>query len=329
MKTRIYGADLNEMLLEANYPQSFNNGSGSILERTFSAEIFLGKGNYKEIFFEGLHIGFGDLALSKNTILHFESESETVEMHFALNGETITNSNCFDEPIRFSPGSHNVFYANGFFGQMEWSAKVPLRVFEINMTPTFFQKYIPEGHHLFEIFKNAILTKKTTVLSPQNYPMTLEMYTIINEILNCNREGFFKRIFLESKVISLLLLQLEQIISFNTTQVYKGLRKGDVEKMYAVKELLDVNFKKVDTLNSLAKKVGTNEYTLKKGFKELFGVSVFQYWKGLRLETAKIVLLEEGLSVQEVSRRVGYKNPQHFTSAFKKQFGVVPSAIKN
>ena len=86
-------------------------------------------------------------------------------------------------------------------------------------------------------------------------------------------------------------------------------------------------FKRIDTLNGLAKRVGTNEYTLKKGFKELFGVSVFQYWKGLRLETAKTALLEEGLSVQEVSRKIGYKNPQHFTTAFKKQFGLTPSAL--
>ncbi|MEM9078805.1 MAG: AraC family transcriptional regulator, partial [Bacteroidota bacterium] len=328
MKTRIYGADLNEMLVEADYPEWFKDESAAILERSFSAEIFLGKGGYKEVFFEGVHIGYGDLQLSNNTILNFESEFETVEMHFALNGETIANSNYFDQTIKFVPGSHNVIYTNGFKGQIEWSAKSPLRIFEINMTPKFIKKYLPDDHLLFDVFRKAMSEKESAILSNQNYPITLEMYDIINDIIHCERTGLFKRIFLESKVISLLLLQMEQISSFDKQNSHPGLKKEDIEKMYAVKELLDFNFRKTDTLTNLAKKVGTNEYTLKKGFKELFGTSVFQYWKGLRLETAKNMLLDDGLSVQEVSLKIGYKNPQHFTAAFKKQFGTVPSAIK-
>ncbi len=329
MKTRICGTDFNEMLLEANYPKWFKDETEALLERTFSANIFLGKGAYKEVFFEGVHIGYGNLELSKHTIFNFESEFETVEMHFALNGTTVTTSEYFDDTIRFSPGSHNVFYTNGFKGVSEWSSRFPLRIFEINMTPAFFKKYLPEGNLLFEDFKKAILDRKSAVLSSKNYPVTMEMYAIINEIIQCQRQGIFKRMFLESKVISLLLLQLEQIIMLNTTNTSNGIKKGDIEKMYAVKELLDMNFKKTDTLIDLARKVGTNEYTLKKGFKELFGTSVFQYWKGVRLETAKHMLTEEGLSVQEVSRKIGYKNPQHFTAAFKKQFGVVPSELRS
>ncbi|MEM9362950.1 MAG: AraC family transcriptional regulator [Bacteroidota bacterium] len=327
MKTRIYDEDLSEMLIEAEYPQWFKDESANLFERSFSAEIFLGKGGYKEVFFEGVHIGYGDLQLSNNTILNFESEMETVEMHFALNGETNTNSSYFNKSIKFVPGSHNVLYTNGFRGQTEWSSRAPLRMFEINMTPNFVKKYLPNNHILFDVFREAISKKESAVLSDQNYPITLEMYNIINEIIRCERTGVFKRIFLESKVISLLLLQMEQISSFNHNNSYLSLKKEDVEKMYAVKELLDLNFKKTDTLTNLAKKVGTNEYTLKKGFKELFGTSVFQYWKGLRLETAKSMLMDDGLSVQEVSLKIGYKNPQHFTTAFKKQFGVVPSVL--
>ena len=329
MTTRIYGADLNEMLLEANYPRWFKDETACILERIFSAEIFLGKGNYREVFFEGVHIGYGDLELSKKTMVHVDSELETVEMHFALNGTTVTTSHYFSDTIKFIPGDHNIFYSNGFSGRTEWSSRFPLQVFEINMTPAFFKKFLPEGHQLFDVFKKAILDKKSAVLAKRNYPITLEMYKIISEIIQCDRERLFKRIFLESKVIALLLLQLEQINSRNTRETCRALRKEDIEKIYAVKEILDMNFKKTDTLIGLAKKVGTNEYTLKKGFRELFGTSVFQYWKGVRLEMAKQMLCEERLSIQEVSQKIGYKNPQHFTTAFKKEFGMAPSVLKN
>ena len=83
------------------------------------------------------------------------------------------------------------------------------------------------------------------------------------------------------------------------------------------------------SLTELAKKVGSNTCTLKKGFKEIFGTSIYNYWKVLRLQEAKTILCNEQITVKEVSRRIGYRSPENFTSAFKKQFGVSPSRIKN
>ncbi|MEM9648176.1 MAG: AraC family transcriptional regulator, partial [Bacteroidota bacterium] len=199
----------------------------------------------------------------------------------------------------------------------------------INLSPSFFNRLKLINHSMFDKFREAILKKEPAILSKHDMPITLKMHGIINSIINCDRVGIFKRMYMESQVISLLLLQIEQFCDIHKNTSSKPVSKKNMDKMYMVKEMLETNFKKSDTLVDIAKKVGTNEFTLKTCFKELFGVSVFQYWKGLRLEAAKSMLLEEGLSVQEVSRKIGYKNPQHFTTAFKKQFGVVPSRLRN
>ncbi|MEE9362234.1 MAG: helix-turn-helix domain-containing protein [Cellulophaga sp.] len=46
------------------------------------------------------------------------------------------------------------------------------------------------------------------------------------------------------------------------------------------------------------------------------------------MEEAKKMLLEQNLSINEISDRIGYKNPQHFSTAFKRKFGMIPSRIK-
>ena len=228
-----------------------------------------------------------------------------------------------------APGTHNLYYSNCFKGLTKWSCYEALRSFEINLTPTFFNRLRLIDSPLFYQFREAMPEKKPAILSKYDMPITLKMSRIINEINTCERLGVFKRMYIESQVITLLLLQLEQFCGILGNTLPKTISKKNRDKMYHVKEMLEANFSKTDTLVNIAKKVGTNEFTLKTCFKELFGVSVFQYWKGLRLEAAKMMLIEEQLSVQEVSRKIGYKNPQHFTTAFKKQFGIVPSRMRS
>ncbi len=330
MRTTIYQKDFNEILMEAEYPDWFKDDSEPLFERTFSASLFFGKGVYKEIYFEGVHIGYGNLELAKNTLFHFETEFETVEMHFSLNGITSTDASELSGTVDFVSGEHNIFYSKGTTGISKWSSKLPLRIFEINLSPTFFEKYIPSGSKRFLDFKKAITDRRSAILSSTyNFPITLEMGQLINEIIQCQRKGLFKRIFLESKIIALLLTQLEQMYSYDVKNAPVNLKKKDIEKIYAVKEILEKDYKKTTTLVNLAKEVGTNEFTLKRGFKELFGTSVYHYWKCLRLETAKTMLIEHQMTIKEVANEIGYKNPQHFTAAFKKEFGTLPSSIRN
>jgi AraC-like DNA-binding protein len=54
---------------------------------------------------------------------------------------------------------------------------------------------------------------------------------------------------------------------------------------------------------------------------------VFGYLRELRMLKAKKLLLAEKDSVTHVSGEVGYQYPHHFSTAFKKRFGVLPAAL--
>jgi AraC-like DNA-binding protein len=327
MKTRLHSSDLQELLVESFYPVNFISEGSGIEERVYPTETIFGAGFYKELFFEGIHIGYGDIALAKPTQLFVESDMETVEMHFTLCGDTTTKNNDTGSFFEFRCNQHNIFYTNGFKGLSEWSNQSKMQVFEVNLLPSFFEKYLPDNTKAFEEFRTQLYHSRQSQLCKHNLQITPQMLLIIREILDSQRQGAFKRMFLEAKVIELLILQLEQISNDNC-DTFCSLKKSDIDKMYQAKEIIMNNLSTPSSLINIAQQIGTNEFTLKKGFKEVFGKTVFGFWNELKMQEAKRLLLDNKMNVSEVSEQIGYKNPQHFSTAFKKYFGTRPGQLK-
>ena len=81
------------------------------------------------------------------------------------------------------------------------------------------------------------------------------------------------------------------------------------------------------TISELARRTGTNECYLKRGFRERTGRTIAAFIRQHRMQTA-LALLEEGeMTVREVAREVGYVNPSQFARAFRALHGYAPSDI--
>ncbi|MEM9823975.1 MAG: AraC family transcriptional regulator [Bacteroidota bacterium] len=328
MKVRLHSKDLEELLLENSYPDSFSSTlRGGVTERTFPGELIGGSGSYQEIFMDNIHIGYGNIHVDRSLELRFETDMETVEMHFALRGMTQVEEDNSKRHFQFEGNQHNIIYSTNFEGRAFFSAAEGIKVFEVNLLPGFFKRFLPQEEKAFFRFLKAIDRRENSMLSPWHYPITPEMHWLIQEILNCRLKGLYKRFFLEAKVTELLLLQLEQISSKQDPRKYP-LKKSDIERMYAVKDYLNDHLREACTLADLAHLFGTNEYSLKKGFKDVFGTTVFNYWSAVKMNHAKQLLLNNSLSIGEVADIIGYKNPQHFTTAFKRKFGYPPSQVR-
>jgi AraC-like DNA-binding protein len=62
-------------------------------------------------------------------------------------------------------------------------------------------------------------------------------------------------------------------------------------------------------------------------FKGRFGIPPLRYATYVRLERAKQLLQESGLTVSAVANRCGFEDPGYFARAFRKYMGVPPSAF--
>ncbi len=59
----------------------------------------------------------------------------------------------------------------------------------------------------------------------------------------------------------------------------------DIECLYRAKEILLNDIIRPPSLKELARKSAINEFKLKKGFKELFGITVYRMLQEVRLKT--------------------------------------------
>ncbi|MEM9896701.1 MAG: AraC family transcriptional regulator [Bacteroidota bacterium] len=327
MRITSYEPGAEELIFQTNRPEKFMLESLPYSEKEYVADHKKIKGAYKEIFFNGVQIGFGDFHLSKSTLIHLYSQTDVVTMHFAFSGKDQLYSRSENKQIDFEANQHNLIYNHDFKEAINWNRNELLQIFRINLWPSFLGKYLPKDV-VFDSFRNDIARKQPSVLTQHNYPITPQMLGLIKQIIACDRVGSFKRMYLESHVIELLMLQLEQIANHDC-EVFCVNKKHHEEKLHAVKDILSKNLVGPFTLNDLALRVGTNEFTLKKGFKELFGTTVFGFWRDLKMQRAQELLAEGLLNIAEISSLIGFKNPQHFSTAFKRYFGYSPSQLQH
>ncbi len=69
--------------------------------------------------------------------------------------------------------------------------------------------------------------------------------------------------------------------------------------------------------------------SFKRRFKNIYGTSPARWLKRFRLEHARSMVLNSDLSVSEICRESGYHDVPNFIRAFRCNFGVTPTAMRN
>ena len=198
-------------------------------------------------------------------------------------------------------------------------------LFGINISSSLFFRYLPDHSPLLKKFR-----KHTRHTLPgkiaENRPLTTAMREVIHQILFCLRRDHCRCIYYQAKVMELLSLQMEQMEK--ESESGRGLKEEEIRRVYRVRDILEGSPEKSFSLLGLAHAVGTNDATLKKHFKMVFGVTVFTYLNAFRMERAKEMLLRREFKIASIANQFGYKHATHFSAAFKKYFGYPPTKIK-
>tara|TARA_R110000868_G_scaffold261995_1_gene520362 strand:+ start:551 stop:1378 length:828 start_codon:yes stop_codon:yes gene_type:complete len=92
-------------------------------------------------------------------------------------------------------------------------------------------------------------------------------------------------------------------------------------------EFLNDNYMDDLTMEQIASFTGRSLATFKRDFKKISSLTPQKWLIKKRLEVAYIKLKEEKKKVQDVYIEVGFKNPSHFSTVFKKQYGIPPTEI--
>ncbi len=155
-------------------------------------------------------------------------------------------------------------------------------------------------------------------------PTLIQSQILIKEILTCQLQGELKKIYLQSKSLELLHVELSKL---NTKEKKIILDNYDKEAIRKAKEILIQNIQNPPSIVELSKLVHINEFKLKAGFKEIFHTSPYKLLLKYKMNEAKIMLESGEYNINEVANLIGYKFASNFTNAFFKRFGILPKDL--
>jgi AraC-like DNA-binding protein len=153
---------------------------------------------------------------------------------------------------------------------------------------------------------------------------------VLEAVLNHSYTGSIENIYINAQTQMLLLYSLECMLGDKEVESFQCkflANEADRDKINKAREVLIQHIGEPITIKELSRKVAINECYLKKGFKEMFGTTIFDFYQSQRMEHARYLLYEKGLSVTEVSMMLGYSSISHFSTAFKKHTGLKPCEL--
>jgi len=81
-------------------------------------------------------------------------------------------------------------------------------------------------------------------------------------------------------------------------------------------------------VEDICREIGMSRVQLYRKVKAVLGLNINDYILSVRMQRAKYLLLNEDLTIAEISYRVGFSSQAYFSTVFKSKFGVTPKAFK-
>ena len=197
--------------------------------------------------------------------------------------------------------------------------------FSIQVSPAVLNTLLGGRFQRVPYELQAILAGCYTIDFHHRGPLAPVMDAALNQIINCPYAGPLGLIYQEGKAIELIAHKLAQIESNpQAAPVLQKIYPEDIRRVRQARDLLMQNLENPPRLADLARAAGTSHTHLNRGFRKMYGTSVFGYLRQLRLEEARTLLEKGGMNVTEAAVAVGYNSISSFSRAFSAHFGSRP-----
>lgn len=156
-----------------------------------------------------------------------------------------------------------------------------------------------------------------------------EERVVASSILRPRIKSDLGDIYLQAKLVELFCLVMNRFQQSETPQHAQWrLNRQDRVKLLRVRDLLSEHYLFPPVLADLARQFGLNRNKLCGGFRRLFGATVYDYCKTMRLDKAQELIIAGDLSIKEIAYAAGFSSQNAFSTAFTRHFGRSPSALR-
>lgn len=278
----------------------------------------------------GIELVFLDLWVENKVESVFDIGAAPLSFCFHLSGHgtgTMFQSAVIREQMDVSPGTAIVSFNPGICCKANAMERQAFRVFNIYIAPERLYELLAGDISQAPLCIQLLFEKQEQIPFNLSSDISPACRMIIDQIYNCTYQGSFKNLYLESKTIELILRLLWEMAQRKERSLSFCLTEKERKQICQARDILIQQIDTPPTLKNLARKAGLNDTKLKRGFRQIFGTTVFGYLRQYRMEQATKLLSSGQVNVDETAYTLGFHDTAHFIHQFKQHYGTTPGTF--
>nr|WP_232289114.1 AraC family transcriptional regulator [Paenibacillus sp. Aloe-11] len=274
--------------------------------------------------YSGIEIVYSHIQYYEPYPIQFASSGQMIELQFALSGQRHVHVGSVDYILPIGRGA--LIFLQDFKAHFHPPVREPYTSFALGIPVSLFNYAASQlmARQQAAIEFNQII--KGAAFHHFSFELDHRSKVMIEHLIKDLKSVHRSPLLMEAAALEIFNRYMIQL--FDLTPIPEGLSKEDVRKLHLVRQILESSMIDPPSLIALSRKVGLNDFKLKKGFKACFGTTVFEYLRQIRLDYAMKLLRSQESNVTEAAMAVGYSNVSAFSEQFFREYGVKPSAIK-
>lgn len=246
-----------------------------------------------------------------------------VSMHFQLSGKSNASISGLSRDQPMQGGQFNIINCVDPVSSFVFPRQQSYEYLCVGLKTSFFSRVVEDCGPTYQEILNQVEKGQGFSLFNRGTTINGWQMSVLQLLQNPPVADTLKDSYVQGKVKELILLSLNGYRGDDCghTTVWNN---RDIEKLTAARDYLRINYLSILTLEGISRSFLLNEFKLKKGFKELFGITVFGYIHQLRMEHAARLLQNGGLTIGEISTITGYTSDSSFIRAFRSFYGQSP-----
>ena len=132
----------------------------------------------------------------------------------------------------------------------------------------------------------------------------------------------------QQKALLRLLAHFSNQLGEQANRVFLEERHAEPPLIKRAKKLLQKNYTKPITLDTISQQLNVSSFYFCKQFKKYVGMNFTEYVARLRIESAKKLLQDPHIHVNEIAFETGFNSLPHFNRSFKRITGVTPTELR-
>ncbi len=274
---------------------------------------------------DGFWISSLNYEFRENVNLKYKIAHPVLNFGFILSGSYIHRvkiTKLIEQKFIGSDGTSGIVYFPSPEGELIIPGQTPVHVVHIHLSVPFFhsifcheKECVPKG---LKPILHGTLDQPYAFLTG----MSLKVRSALTRLIKPPSPGVPTSLSYQGIALCLIAEQIARANSCSSNQ--EKIRCDNQRQLIRARDLLIRDLVSPPNLKQLAKKTGLNINKLQKGFNLLYGVSVNKYLQQCRMKEANRLFHETEMNVSQIASEVGYTNASHFSTAYKKHFGILP-----